>query len=116
VELGLAYTATGWYADALQFRCFHNPVIVSLDIGPAGVHPLQLEAVERLAAERAYAVHHLTIRAASWTGIGGTPPKLGARPCGGSGRTSGLGRWTSRCRGRPPGCRSARSSGCSPPG
>ena len=63
VELGFSYTATGWYAEALQLRCFRNPVIASLDGGRSGIHPAQLEAIERLAAERTYALNDMAISA-----------------------------------------------------
>jgi hypothetical protein len=64
LELGLSYTASGWHAEALQFRCFRNPVTVSLAGGRSGIHPAQLEALERVVAERTYALNDMAIRAA----------------------------------------------------
>lgn len=63
VELGLSYTDTGWYADSLRFRCLRDPVIVTLDGGPSGIHPSQLEAIELLAGERSYDVYNQMIGA-----------------------------------------------------
>jgi hypothetical protein len=63
LSLGLTYSNKGWYADALQFRCFRNPVTVSFDSGPSDIHPVQLEAIERLAAARTRTIHNQAIQA-----------------------------------------------------
>jgi hypothetical protein len=62
-RLGLSCSETGWFALSLELRCLPEPVLVTFAGGPSGVHPLQLEAVERLVAEETSVVYDLTMEA-----------------------------------------------------